>query len=710
MCKRMDRTEKQDLGMDFSEPCCPLPFLLQDLCLLALIRDLDKYPLELLASMPFWLRNSLLKNLPVLDLCRLESTPVAREVDVNMIWKSRVEEDNIENAQSPSRDFLDQFLGPKKEVKSSFELNVGSNLDVAHRSTDYNPANTVSKEIKMAFQQLKQLAPPGKIDLFIKAVSDILSNSSQLDKTRHQSIGLQIVSISGHLVLSNMLTESTITRSNSQAVWKKQATALDVIDLSEVHSRSRFKSKYPEQANTIRLFPSRLIEAPLQNELFLLRLIQDCNLQPSSASICVDLIKRSILTELREESFVLDSGISLSSEKIVHTSIINNLLRKVAVLQLRCDKYTNIGVLLNMIHAAIADGKDSQLKHFFCTIPDMYMDVVQPLTTLFSLPNFHQLSLVVDEVYPLSLSKLLLGFMAAPCSHKQILTIHAKKGMSPLDALRSEQLAALGTGGDTVPDCGTEHKTFQFFPQDEYDSALYFLLQLPTVRLRKILLSLRSRYYHLSAVHRDLQVNKLVIDTSSCDGDTDEEDLVSFFAMPSLKKICINGDWGHMDEFKNGLVKGLRKRTTSHLLPLRKVALELRIPNSYKKIDFEMLCNAIFSLSQLDGLKLILGAGFAAMVRQPGFEDVMYRSWRRNASSKLKVLCFQSYETKFKKLLFVAQELTFSSKPQPLASTKRSLHDDYDDFGSYLMDYCGHFSDYDYGGDVYNDFSDDDYY
>ena len=500
--------------------------------------------------------------------------------------------------------------------------------------------------------------------------------------------------------------------SNSQAVWKKQATALRVVDLSELHSRSRLKSKYPEQANTIRLYPSRLGLASipsLQDELLLLRLIMDCNLQPSSASIYVDLIKPSILTELREESFVLDSGFSLSSKQIVHTSIINNLLRKVAVLRLRCDKYANIGVLLNMIHAAIADGKDCRLEHFFCTIPDMYMDVVQPLTTLFSLPNFHQLSLVVDEVYPPSLSKLLLGFMVAPCSHEQILTIHAKKGMSPLGDFRSEQLAALGTGGDTVPDCGTEHKTFQFFPQGDYDRALYLLLQLPTVRLRKILLSLRSQYYHLCAVHRDLQANKLVIDTSSCGGDTDEKDLVSFFAMPSLKKICIHGDWGHMDEFKNGLVNGLHKRTTSHLLPLSKVALELRIPNSYKKIDFEMLCNAIFSLSQLDGLKLILGAGFAAMVRQPGFEDVMYRSWRRNASSKLKVLCFQSHETKFKKLLFVAQELTFSSKPPPLSSTKRSLHDD---FGSYFMDYCGHFSnyDYDYDSDVYSDSSYDDYY
>ena len=75
--------------------CCiqdiapPLP--LQDLCLLEAINDLDSYPVELLSSLPYWLHYRLLNNLPVLDLCRLDHTPIARGVDIDEIWTARVE-------------------------------------------------------------------------------------------------------------------------------------------------------------------------------------------------------------------------------------------------------------------------------------------------------------------------------------------------------------------------------------------------------------------------------------------------------------------------------------------------------------------------------------------------------------------------------------------------------------------------------------------
>ena len=44
--------------------------------------------MELLSFLPHWLRYRLLNNLPVLDLCRLDHTPVARGVDTEEIWKS----------------------------------------------------------------------------------------------------------------------------------------------------------------------------------------------------------------------------------------------------------------------------------------------------------------------------------------------------------------------------------------------------------------------------------------------------------------------------------------------------------------------------------------------------------------------------------------------------------------------------------------------
>ena len=66
-----------------------LPLPLQDLCLLEVINDVDSFPVELLSSLPQWLRYRLLDNLPVLDLCRLEHSPVARGIDLDKLWDAR---------------------------------------------------------------------------------------------------------------------------------------------------------------------------------------------------------------------------------------------------------------------------------------------------------------------------------------------------------------------------------------------------------------------------------------------------------------------------------------------------------------------------------------------------------------------------------------------------------------------------------------------
>ena len=69
------------------DSCLPVP--LQDLCLLVIINDLDIYPVSLLASLPRWFRHRLLSNLPVIDLCLLDHSPVARGIDIVEIWKTR---------------------------------------------------------------------------------------------------------------------------------------------------------------------------------------------------------------------------------------------------------------------------------------------------------------------------------------------------------------------------------------------------------------------------------------------------------------------------------------------------------------------------------------------------------------------------------------------------------------------------------------------
>ena len=65
-----------------------LLFSLQELCLLYLVGHLDKYTPDILSLLPAHLRHQLLCRLPALDLHKLESTPVARGLDVSTCWQA----------------------------------------------------------------------------------------------------------------------------------------------------------------------------------------------------------------------------------------------------------------------------------------------------------------------------------------------------------------------------------------------------------------------------------------------------------------------------------------------------------------------------------------------------------------------------------------------------------------------------------------------
>ena len=108
------------------------------------------------------------------------------------------------------------------------------------------------------------------------------------------------------------------------------------------------------------------------------------------------------------------------------TSVMNSTLRNVVILRLQCEEYSFIGVMISITQSATTKGNDFQLKQLFCTMPILYIDIVQPLSNLFLLQSFQKLNLELDEVYLLSLSKLLQGFMTALCACGQQLTIHLK--------------------------------------------------------------------------------------------------------------------------------------------------------------------------------------------------------------------------------------------------------------------------------------------
>ena len=89
----------------------------------------------------------------------------------------------------------------------------------------------------------------------------------------------------------------------------------------------------------------------------------------------------------------------------------------------------------------------------------------------------------------------------------------------------------------------------------------------------------------------------------------------------------------------------------TQLRPLKKLSLDLESARMYKIRYFRMLCDAIFLLRQHNNLKVVFGKGFADMIKQRSYQEIMIKSWRQKGSGvKLKSICPQTRESKLEKM------------------------------------------------------------
>ena len=689
--------------------CCPLPLSLQDLSLLVVVCDLDLHEVCSLASLPGSVRHRLLSVLPAIDLARLESTPVAAGVDVAAIWGSRREME--EKALNP---VVRRALRPRS---GDTELESVSTLLVCSVQSLKDHHRDLLKEFLLQSNRIENSL--GK-EFLVSMASKILYTDA-LKPEDFDVLANKLISVQGEVLLSNMLTgimhQPCPNAQCSNSVWRNQTVGL-LVDVNSLTQPRLSPSLFGVRGyRDVRLTPVRLLDIlymhdPMQ---LLISLTKECNLQPSSAVIHIEEISKLVLKDLCEERLALDSGFSLPNDSATSTctSIFNHFLGNVAVLLLQCDTYSNIGVTIGMIKAATTKGDESQLKHLFCILPDIYMDVVEPCVSLYSLKRFQTLTIEVSRAYPLMFIKILQGFMSVPSANMQRLVICSKSGVALPSSLQIDRLASFGVA-TALPHSVAQHKALQCSSKEEFTKVLYLLLQLPTVRLKEIaLLNIEEyhQYIHLCAVHPDLEMTKLVIDwgykftLAGSTLPTIQADLVSLFKKKALEKIVIVGCWGSYVEVKEGLVHGLRCRIS--LPPLKKLALELEIADSYKMRDFQLLCDAIFSLPQLQNLKLVLGKGFVdIMQNQRGYESILSKSWNRKASGvQLKSVCLPATRGMFKQLQLVTRDLSFSyeKRQRPQKSSSSAY------FGGYYS-YRPMWYDPDYDPDLDFKHDDDDYY
>lgn len=212
---------------------CLLPLSLQDLSLLVVISALDWYPVELLASLPLWLRRRLLNNLPVLDLCRLDETPIAKGVDLTQTWDSRCQGVIAVPLPVRHRGKFNSELSPDFQVKVYKSEETTNRFHRFHQipSTFANQTLLFEEELKSAFQSLQGDCPKqtaSRAKYLSNIVSDVLTSLEDSPTSISLNVAARkLISVPGKLLLSNLTSCNTpITLQNCYSVWKKQTTAL----------------------------------------------------------------------------------------------------------------------------------------------------------------------------------------------------------------------------------------------------------------------------------------------------------------------------------------------------------------------------------------------------------------------------------------------------------------------------------------------------
>ena len=590
-----------------------LPLSLQDLCLLEVINDLDAYPLELLASLPNWLRRRLLNNVPVLDLCRLDDTPVARGIDKDELWKTRLwERKQMElrtggaRARREGKSAVPQFM---LNVESTYFAPIGIRRRT-FRTIGANQDSTAhNTEAGVLTSNEETSAKFARDELLSKLASDVLFGLPCLS---------QLTSIQGERLLQ--LNSTSVSPKHSY-VWKKQATSLAV--------QPYVPGVVGQRDPRVVLTPHRLLSLHEKSNLFSLLslLANDCCTRPGSVNIHINRINMQILHALHTGIFAIESGSKLSSRSKLCISSFNRLLSRVRMLKLKCDNYLSVGIMCSLIEAAAFERvNECNLNILICALPDLYKDVVELLCRIFNLKHFQSLTVEVDNTYLLSLAKLIYSFMTAPCLQRQTLTFACKRmAVQSSDPLDVEELASIPVERiGNVPQCAVEHKELYLSSRHhKFTGILNLLLQLPSVRLNGIRLDGDYEYIHLCALHPDLLVKKLTFVVNNMESHapkTIRDDVVTLLKMPTLREISISGDWGHDKEFKDGLIQGILQRVKT--LPLHSFSFEVESGGCNTE-DFRQFCDAIFSLPEIDQLCICLGQGFVDV----NYISVIHESW-----------------------------------------------------------------------------------
>ena len=568
------------------------PLSLQDLCLLEVINDLDSYPVELLSSLPHWLRYRLLNNLPVVDLCRLDHTHIARGVDIDEVWTARVESEPTIKLSFQSQEKHNYIRRPGF-FENLFQMTVYQSKEYCLKDEKASRIDALKKAIEMTFQGLglysKKKFMNDKEEYLVKLIAYALS-CPDIREVAYRLVALQNTKLSRRLEIMK------------ENIWDTHVTSLAMLEVERPKDSCVGPRPVEGYLTPHRLLP--ICDNAEPTELLSL-ITHTCKIRPTSVCLDIDLISQEYLTVFETDKIIMDNSLAISSERGSCLSVMKSLLEDVVILQVESQKYLHItGPMIGLIEAVTGNEK---LKSLFCSIPNLYMETVQPFSNLFHTKTFHMLHLELDDFSPQAVIKLLRAFMTSPCEEAQKLVINCSPYTRPPPNLIKQQIATLNLGSATVPECAVLHKTIQTNSQHHI---LLLLLILPSIRLAELklhpTLDDKVSFFHLCACHPDLHARKLrlnmyqfhwikshkLLDT------TIANDLQTLLNKPTLQELHLTGNWKTHYRAKKGLIQGLQQLQQQQAKPevqLKSITLNML---GYSDKDVRALLDVVLSFPE----------------------------------------------------------------------------------------------------------------
>ena len=616
----------QDSDTSLEQDATADPLSLKDQCLLHMICHLEDYSPDALALLPTRHRRTLLQNLPVVDICRLEGTAVTGGIDMSDVWQS-VWHDRYGVNHSCSL-FTAEGDNSDEEYRELYFQHITSTLfNKAGRVDNARLAFNFREVYDMLFgvpsclgidRWMKQEHPLSTYSSSVttprhKAFKDLLDDGYSTTEAALMKAVIQLCYYYPSRVSINCkwYTQTDLWQTNQPKLQRLLKTFLSKVEHIEFYC-------YDFQGHEVPRFFLKSIFSSRQRWLksismsgnvpFVMKVVQDV------AGFCSPLETRH-----RDGTHPCYTGLESLEIKI----------RKHGCSTLwelnRNEPHLHLGAILQH-QIALTEVTLGGWSPAASALPE-YVSLISTASSLFQQPQFCKLMLFDAELSPSVLLALLPTFLNAPCTRRQVLVLK--------NVIIQEAMKPLPGGLEVVPNPvpgAVVHKELHFMEVcfDRAASKAWlsnYPLHLNTLSICSCFhLHVKSEGTKFFSYHPDLQVRNLILQGCLFSREDAHRELSYVLQCPTLKTLQLQQCKIAMGD----LLPALTQYFHSHCRNLEDLHLGNNELGNFPLYKLQTLFDAVCKLPSLPSFSLNLDKNGLGSSHVKALCD----SWKRCAQSR----------------------------------------------------------------------------